>query len=290
MTFSQKILLIQIALWLLHLTNIACFLIIGLKSINPAALLATNLVIATVYFINYYVLLPAFFIDKKLKSRIVWFLLFTLMFIVLFVTYIIFRRMLFSNSDEIDSPLIYKWDIYNNYIFILLGSVGFRMALHWNKTTEEIFKIEEEKFIDGARQVINQGTASFINKNIPQLIKLSKSDPEALKKAIINFSELLRYSLYQKNSVSLNVELEMVSEFKKLCKQLSDTFELDLQIEGEITNVFVMPMTVIFRIQQAINQSGKGMNGSYKAILKLNNGSLGSVLISDSANEKVKMY
>jgi hypothetical protein len=255
-------------------------MIIGWNESDISAQVSGQIIMAAVYFINYFLLMPVFFIDKNIKSKTIWFILFNLTFTALYISFIMFRGIIFFKSGKIDSPLDHAWDLHINYVYIILGSTGFRMAVHWNTTNDEIRKIEEDKFRNEAKQIINKETTNFIHRNIPELIRLAEYKPELLKKAIISFSELLRYSLYQKNSVPLSKELRMLTEYEKLCLLLSESFSLTIRTHGDTKNVTVMPTHLIYKLQECINKTSDKPEGKYLMEIFSDSNEIKSVIIS----------
>lgn len=203
----------------------------------------------TIGFVNSTVMISIFYINYFVFSKIVikstnpvryvyWFVIFTIFNIVIFLLWIELRNYIFGLIDD--------WSVFENLLYVInlsflsgMVSIGFRITYEHIKNIEKQKKLLLEKqnhFNNTIKSTIN---LDFIKDIVLCLKNRAEISPKSIHNEIVQFSNLIRYNLYENKSfVTITEELEIVDDFLQLLsistKKISIVINKKIEMEENL--------------------------------------------------------
>lgn len=201
--------------------------------------------------------IPAYFHSARYKTfafslLLCWILNAT---ITLFVTWNIIQP--FSNSRLTD--LFWSWEnlIYGSFFVVAAFtamSVATKLTFDWFIVQNRIEELEKEKFKAELESLKAQINPHFLFNSLNSIYgKIERSNAEA-RNLLLQFSDLLRYQLYECNSDLVNIEREIdhIHNFVELHRQRKgENVKIDLKLEGDLSGYQIAPLLLIPFVENA---------------------------------------
>lgn len=178
--------------------------------------------VAILFYLNYFLFAKQIVVEPNTTKLILYFFLFT--FIVfcslLGLTYIIYSVILQYKKTHYEIPYT-LWNALQSSLYIWSVSTGTRMLLEWLKNKKSNQDLQSKVIENQLKTFKHKVDFTFVSAILLQLSQKSILSPISISDAVIQLSELLRYSL-QANSTKTKVseELKMVSYQNNLFKVL----------------------------------------------------------------------
>lgn len=130
----------------------------------------------------------------------------------------------------------------------------------------------------------------FFFNSLNSIKALVASDPEAARRAIDLLSELLRNSLYQRDSIliSLSEEIALVNDYLELEKiRFDDRLHYQIDIDKKLENRPVLPLSIQALVENAIKHGiAKCVNGGSVKIQATETGSVLKITVQNPGTLK----
>ncbi len=175
--------------------------------------------------------------------------------LTLFVTWTIIQP--FSNSRLTD--LFWSWEnlIYSNffvYAAFTAMSIATRLLFDWFTLQKQIEELEKEKIraeLDSLKAQINP---HFLFNSLNSIYgRIDRRNVEA-RDLLIQFSDLLRYQLYECNVdfIDIEKEIEYLQTFVRLHRERkSEKVKIDLKLEGCLSGYKIAPLLLVPFVENA---------------------------------------
>jgi Putative regulator of cell autolysis len=128
---------------------------------------------------------------------------------------------------------------------------------YWKAGDEQANLLEYENLITEVHKIKGQITPAFLSKTLNNASLLVKTNPKKTTDMLLKTGHLLRYQLYDsnRNKVLLKSEINFLSNFLDLEKLNRDDFQYTIKTEGDLNNVFVIPMLFISIVQNIADKA-----------------------------------
>lgn len=220
----------------------------------PSRLVLTILL----FYINYFLLVPRFLLNKNLA-------LYVLTCLTLIITAGLVINFGFSpepkNFPDFARPDNIRDNHFIRQLFTMLNlstpifiSALLRVYVEWRKNEDLRKKVENEKVSSELQFLKTQLNPHFLFNSLNAIYSLSVKSSPNTSEAIISLSELMRYMLYEadKDRVKLGKELEYIKNYVQLQRlRLSDSVNVKLKISGEDRGKEIPPLLFISFIENA---------------------------------------
>jgi len=175
--------------------------------------------------------------------------------LTLFVTWSIIQP--FSNSRLTD--LFWSWEnlIYSNffvYAAFTAMSIATKLLFDWFALQNQIEVLEKEKIkaeLDSLKAQINP---HFLFNSLNSIYgRIDKRNVEA-RNLLIQFSDLLRYQLYECNVdfIDIEKEIEYLQTFVRLHRERkSEKLRIDLKLDGSFSGYKIAPLLLVPFVENA---------------------------------------
>jgi two-component system LytT family sensor kinase len=253
-----------------------------------------GLINVSLYFINYFILIPNF-IQRKQKS---WLYLFSILSLIA-VTVVLKLGIAVIYSDiilEYGPPKNRITKSYNVYMLQALFMSGFfivissllKFAADWFSNERIQRKLESEKKDMELQFLKSQLNPHFLFNSLNNIYSLAYQKSEKTADAILKLSEIMRYMIYESNDswVDLNKEVEYVTSFVELQKlRFKDGAAVNINITGEIDGQKIVPLILISFVENAFKH---GVANDPKDPIKINIIANQKILHFSVSNKKSK--
>ncbi|CAL2112488.1 GHKL domain-containing protein [Tenacibaculum sp. 190130A14a] len=144
---------------------------------------------------------------------------------------------------------------YINFLGILLLALTFGAAL---KIARDSFVRRQEEKKAELHLLKAQLNPHFLFNTLNNLYGLSVIKSDKLPNLMLKLSDLLRYSLYDTSSVfvSLEKEIKYLENYISLEKIRLENVEIEMSIQGAISNKKIAPMLLIVFVENAFKHLG----------------------------------
>jgi sensor histidine kinase YesM len=222
------------------------------------SLLSTYVIYILMFYINMYVLVPAFFF----KARYVLYLVLVTILVLTGFGTMGYIRSIYLEPHRIGVKAVHLGPFEGIIISIsiILVTTTVKLLQRWTKDSEqmaELWKITLNMELTGLRNQINPHFLFNMLNNVKALIRI---DPEKATTVIMKLSEFLRYQLYEntEEKTSLVAELNFLSNFLNLEKIRRDNLTVSIDNETDartMGTVFVPPNLFTTFVENAIKHS-----------------------------------
>lgn len=225
--------------------------------------LATAFVLfVCMFYINMYVLVPRFFFKSYYISYLLLVFIMVALGIMLlkFVAEIYFEPYRLVDKIHWNKPFR---EIISATVFFspfILASTTLKLFQRWVKDSNRIDDLKNLTLKMELNELKNQINPHFLFNMLNNVSFLVKQNPEKASFTIHKLSEFLRYQLYEnnQNQVSLDAELEFLSNFLNLEKIRRDNFNFSLLTEinnDSKKNITIPPNLFTTFVENAIKHS-----------------------------------
>ncbi|MDX2001459.1 MAG: histidine kinase [Chitinophagales bacterium] len=221
-----------------------------------------NALIAALYYLNYFVLVPRFLLRGRLGAFLTLIVLlllaFTgLSFLIDFLSPIVIPAELTQALVQKGFPpeppkFLFPRLIMPIMIFAI--SSGVRLTHEWFKNERSKKEMEHEKLKAELALLKWQVSPHFLFNTLNSIYSLAYKESRSSAPAIMNLSQMLRYMLYDSNvdSISLTKEVEHLQNYVDLQRmRLNDRIDIVFNIEGELIGKAIAPMLLIPIVENA---------------------------------------
>lgn len=221
---------------------------------------------AAVYF-NLYYLIPKFLEKRKYLTYLFFFGL-TIIITVLIITSGYFVAAYAANStllelfgDQTFVTLLKSGPLSSTLASMTLA-MSIKLAKKWIKLQQRQQLLEKEKVETELKFLKSQFNPHFLFNTINSIFVLIHKNPDMASESLANFSDLMRYQLYECNEskISLNKEINYLQNFIDLGKlRLDNTVKVITNIEDQIYgNVSVAPFILMPFVENAFKHVSQG--------------------------------
>lgn len=222
-------------------------------NINPLETIITFLLQIGFYYINYYLLIPHFYLRKKTVVYILSLIASLIVIISLSIT--ISYLFYFYQTNELSPKIPLFGHVIILFVVMLFVSLGLRMNFEWKRAEEEKIKIEKEKLNAELSYLKGQVNPHFIfnTLNIIYTLAIMRSDHTA--DAVMKLSKLMRYAIMniQTPFVPLEMEIGYIENFIELHRlRLANNNQINFSITGNPEGLEISPFILIPFVENAI--------------------------------------
>lgn len=201
-----------------------------------------------IFYLNAYVLTPAFIYTKK---YLYYFLIITGLFVIIMTIH----SWLFVSL--ISKPLLLSRSIGFNippFMLAIAVSIAYRMILDKNKTDKQLEQKQKENLTSELSFLRSQVSPHFMFNVLNNILALARLKSDQLEPTIFKLSTLMRYMLYEtdEEKVSLQKEIDYLNSYIDLQKQrIGGKVKLTIDIPDAEAHHEIAPMLLIPFIENA---------------------------------------
>jgi Histidine kinase len=225
-----------------------------------------SFVLLCFFYLNYYILLPKFFLTKKYFQYILYVVIFlALAFTLPFLIGTFFngthhdlpRNFPYEPKDNFphppNSPSIasFVFDEFRRHLYLFFTAFFFSFLL---RTREYLSQVKQEKLEAELSSLKAQINPHFLFNTLNSIYALSVKKDDRASEAIINLSGLMRYVIKDANGykIALKKEIEYISNYIELQKaRLGNTATINFECIGEPGSKDITPLILITYIENA---------------------------------------
>ncbi len=210
------------------------------------------------FYLNYFFLIPKFYLKKKYRQYATWVLLLFAIFYVLKPFYRMFRAYatILGNEINLRPPSQLKIDIMTCILFLIIVALG--IALHalkqWRSTEKRALQAETEKATAELSFLKAQINPHFLFNTLNNIYSLSIDNHPDTSDSIMKLSNLMRYITDDatKNFVPLPDEIASINDYIDLQSlRHSAKVHLNFSVSGEIEDKQIAPLILMTYIENA---------------------------------------
>ncbi|MEH6407035.1 MAG: histidine kinase [Leeuwenhoekiella sp.] len=232
---------------------------------------------AFIFYFNYFFLIDKFLFKKK---NIPFFLLNTLLILVLVLTYNYIKQNFFAmdfpkNGIPPPKKFFYYLDSIS-FVVPLVFSISLKFSERWKETENLNKEAEKIKLESELTHLKYQLQPHFFFNSLNTIYSLIDIDPDSAKTTIHTLGKLMRYLLYGTNTeqVTLNSEIEFIKSYIDLMKlRSSDKTEVHYSFPEFSESKMIEPLLFIALVENAFKHgisSTENSNIDFKMSLNQN--------------------
>ncbi|HNW98102.1 MAG TPA: histidine kinase [Bacteroidales bacterium] len=221
---------------------------------------------AIIFYINYFKLIDRYFISKKYYK----FFLINLLIFIFFIIILEYLRQIRTNvPPDFDRPHPHERDHHpDNILFLIFDSLQFkdfitysislifciniRVTQKLSRSERERQRIEKENIQSTLMLLKYQVQPHFFFNSLNNIYTLIESSPEKAQDALYNLGKLMRYLLYEKESVQLDNEIEFLKKYISLMElRLRENIIIRTSFPEDTGNLKIAPLLFIPLIENA---------------------------------------
>ncbi|WP_299438414.1 histidine kinase [uncultured Aquimarina sp.] len=221
---------------------------------------------AAVYF-NLYYLIPKFLEKRKYLEYLFLFALTTFITVII-ITFGYFVTAYVSPSsftelfgDQTFVKLLKSSPLSSTLASMTLA-MSIKLAKNWIKSQQRQLLLEKEKTETELKFLKSQFNPHFLFNTINSIFVLIHKNPDMASESLANFSDLMRYQLYECNEakIPLDKEVNYLKNFIELGKlRLDNTVSVTVNIEDTIYgNVSIAPFILMPFVENAFKHCSQG--------------------------------
>lgn len=225
----------------------------------------------TIYFINYYILVPYLFFRSRTCK--IWFFIINVLLWGLFCLVIIFRGMLPTPAIMPEWVWISITAGVTITMVLGIGSIGLAIAIRNSQRTRAMkIKLNEEKRRHTEAELVwlkNQLNPHFLFNSLNNISSLIYLDGDKAQDSIGRLSDLLRYAIYEseKKFVHLQKEIEFIRNYIELMiLRCNDNTEISFDFSCDNPNMPIPPLVLISFIENAFKH---GVSAAKKSFITI---------------------
>lgn len=219
---------------------------------NQSMLLLASVFPIGFYYLNYYKLIPLFYLQKKTITYLLSILLSLTILIIIsnFFTYLSDNHGIYERRP----PFPFLIHSLLLFVVVLFVSLGLRMNSEWKKAEEEIIKIEKEKLNAELSYLKAQINPHFLFNSLNSIYSLAIIKSDQTAEAVMKLSNLMRYVILDVHIpfVPLEKELGYIKNFIELHRlRLADNNQIDFQFSGNSEGLLIAPFILVPFVENA---------------------------------------
>ncbi len=142
-------------------------------------------------------------------------------------------------------------------------AMSVKLTKNWIESERKQQLLEKEKLETELKYLKSQFNPHFLFNTINSIFVLIHKNPDLASESLANFSDLLRYQLYECNEdeIDLDKEIRFIDDFMQLEKLRIDEQQTDLQFEttkNTTQKLLIAPFLLIPFIENAFKHVSKG--------------------------------
>jgi sensor histidine kinase YesM len=216
------------------------------------------------FYLNYYVLLPRFFFNRKYFLYVLYVLLST--FIVFTVSHYVVNHLIKIRPEapmdaysiphgpsppKEQSHIFFLFDEMRRHLYLFFTAAFFSFLL---RTRERLAQLNEEKLQAELSSLKSQINPHFLFNTLNNIYVLSLKKDDRASEAIVHLSGLMRYVTKDANDykIPLQTEIEYIRNYIELQKaRLNNTTDVRFECSGDPGNKEITPLVLITYIENA---------------------------------------
>lgn len=240
-----------------------------------------------IYFINYYLLVPLFFL--KSRGKRIWYFVINILILVLFGIAMAYK--ISNKSALIPEGAWLGITAGGTVIYVLnIGAIGLALAIRNYQRAQAIkIQLNEEKRRRTEAELVwlkNQLNPHFLFNSLNNISSLIYFDSEKAQDCIGKLSDLLRYAIYEseKKFVPLYKEMEFIRNYIELMSlRCNEKTEITSEFSYDNGNLEIVPLVLVSIIENAFKH---GVSTAKRSFIKFYMSEKDGVLtfISENSN------
>jgi sensor histidine kinase YesM len=225
--------------------------------------------LALMVYIANYLLIPQLLYKKR-------YLLFVLSFLLM-VTVSSIMKMQIIGSITHDYGLRnlsgnLKARIYDNIIphyFLVIAGVSFKLLLDYSRVQKRLAEVAKEKAEAELNFLKSQINPHFLFNSLNSVYFLIDKSNQEARQALHQFSEMLRYQLYELKDQKIPVEKEAkyLKDYMELNRlRLNESYDVQLHIDLDGKNFFIEPLLLIPFVENSFKHLSHYCDGKKNAV------------------------
>ncbi len=225
-----------------------------------------NFVLLCFFYLNYYLLLPKFFFNRKY----ILYIIYTVLFLALALTLPHLIGSAISNTDPGSPPydaqrpgdvyhgtannrsvFFFMFFEFRRHLYLFFTAIFFSFLL---RTRERLSQLKEEKLASELSSLKAQINPHFLFNTLNSIYVLSVKKDDRASEAIINLSGLMRYVIKDANDykIPLHKEIDYIINYIELQRaRLGDTTQVRFECSGKPGSKEITPLILITYIENA---------------------------------------
>lgn len=231
-----------------------------------------NIYFLTMFYLNMYVLIPAFLYKGKYLTYITSLIAVIICgyLIVTVVTSTFMKGYDFVKEEQENNTFENFFVTIHILTLMVFASTSIKLFQRWARDSNKINELEKNSLQIELRELKNQINPHFLFNMLNNVNVLVKKNPDKTSMIIMKLSDFLRYQLYDNNqhSVLLLSEIQFLNDFMELEKIRRDDFNFNLSIQNEnpsenmVSQLVLPPNLFITFIENAIKHSADADSAS----------------------------
>lgn len=233
-----------------------------------------GMVNVAIFYINFLILIPWFFHQKKYWR-------YALSLVILILSFGLFKYWLAlhfhddvlirgTQKSVISFGAYYTSTIFTSLIFVFL-SIVLQFTMDWFKNEQIQRELENQKLSAELAFLKSQINPHFLFNSLNSIYALAYQRSENTPEAILKLSEIMRYMLYECNDhkVDLGKELQYLQNYIDLQKiRFGKRAHVDFEVNGILGHQQIVPMILISFVENGFKH-GIVSNAEYPIRLKI---------------------
>ena len=279
----------HIALWaFLFLSPLTYWRGTGFNGLHYLMTCMQPLFLMIVFYLNYLVLAPKFFVEGKHRyDLLINILLLTTLGTILHFWMVYVNSIYVPNSNINDDAIGTISYIARNSLNLAIfagGATALALARRWVTTDQKLKEVEAERATAELRNLRSQINPHFLLNTLNNIYALTAFDTPKAQQAIQELSKMLRHILYdyQQPKVALSDEVEFLQNYVNLMRiRLSDSVDVKFQTFIANPQLEVAPMVFISLVENAFKH---GVSPSEPSFIHIQIESADNQIVCDIQN------
>jgi sensor histidine kinase YesM len=205
------------------------------------------------FYYNYLLLIPRFFLRKKIAAYVGLLLLGLVSVSMLNVVFVLSSSDLFESRHPFNFWRAAFFPFYPTVLSFALSSTV-RLISEWFKNERQKKEMEAEKLTSELAFLKSQINPHFLFNTLNNICSLARKKSDDTENAIIKLSQIMRYMLQDSRDekVNLEMEVEYLQSFIDLQRmRLPDSVKIEFSIEGKPELITLEPLLLIPFVENA---------------------------------------
>lgn len=265
------------------------------QSSNYLRLVKTIMLLAGVFYLNYFVLIPKYLSKRNFKLFAISIVtMLALVFLIdFFSEYLIISK--YGNAvvptqgteqwaNRPGKPLIAYIGIVLLSLISVAVSTSIRVTQEWFKNENSLKEIENKKLIAELSYLKAQINPHFFFNTLNGIYALARQKSDKTPEVIMMLSTIMRYIIYEASSpkVLLKKELKHIENLIDLQKlRLTEMVKVNFEVEGSPKDIYIEPLLFTMLVENAFKHGiDYSKKNTIKVHLKITSGEL-NLLVSN---------
>jgi hypothetical protein len=214
------------------------------------AMTLTMVLLCSVFYINYHVLIPRF----QLKQRWVAFICSNLILLTLFLWYQFFSSHWLITAGLPDSLADFPGPSIPMYIIVVIICYGVRISVEWRRVELANHALATEKATAEISYLKKQINPHFFFNTLNGIYALTIKKSDLAPQAILQLSNMMRYVLYdcEAEKVPLAKEMKYIRSYIDMqSSRLSENNKIHFHVSGTNDGAEILPLLLIPFVENA---------------------------------------